>query len=371
MSEHGHGHDHDGEGHDHDHGDHGHSHDHTGGSQRALLIALLINTAFFVVELAGALYANSLTLLADAAHMLTDSGSLALALLAAYVARRAADRLRTYGYQRVEILGALVNGVVLLAIVVYVAYEAVLRLGNPEPIKPLPTVAVGLVGLLANLAGAYVLHGGTENLNVRGAYLHLLADAAGSLAAVVLGVALYVTDLYALDAVFSLLIAALVLYSAKDLLRDSVNVLLQGAPSDVPVDEVADALAGIDASATSTTSTSGCSPPGSTPAAPTSSSNPTPTATPSSNAPGTSSARDTASTTPPSKSRPRSANAPAPNSTATPPATTDARSVIRRTRSDAPRAVAIAPGLPPRTRTSRPPVSPRRPPRCASPRSYR
>lgn len=238
MSEH--GHNHDGEGHDHSH-----SHDHTDGSQRALLVALVINTAFFVVELSGALYANSLTLLADAAHMLTDSGSLALALLAAYLAQRAADRMRTYGYQRVEILGALVNGVVLIAIVVYVAYQAILRFGNPEPIKPLPTIAVGVVGIAANLAGASVLHGGTENLNVQGVYLHLLADAAGSLAAVVLGITLYFTNFYALDAVFSLIIATLVLYSAKDLLRDSLNILLQGTPTDVSVDEVADSLVGV------------------------------------------------------------------------------------------------------------------------------
>ncbi|MFB6078080.1 MAG: cation diffusion facilitator family transporter [Halarchaeum sp.] len=241
MSEHGHDH----ADHDHDETGHGHSHDH-GGNRRALLIALAINTVFFVVELAGALYANSLTLLADAAHMLTDSGSLALALLAAYLATRAADRRRTYGYQRVEILGALANGVALVAIVVYVAYEALVRYGDPQPVKAVPTVVVGVVGLAANLAGAYVLHGGQENLNVRGAYLHLLADAAGSLAAVALGVALLFGDYYVLDLLFSLVIAGLVLYSAKDLLRDSLNVLLQGAPRDVEVDDVAAALTDID-----------------------------------------------------------------------------------------------------------------------------
>jgi len=264
-SDHGHDHSHDGQGRDgnshesqgHSHGDHGHdgqghshdgqghSHDHTG-NRRALLIALAINSAFFVVELAGALYANSLTLLADAAHMLTDSGSLALALLAAYLATRAADRRRTYGYQRVEILGALVNGVVLVGIVVYVAYEALVRLGNPHPVKAVPTAVVGVVGLGANLGAAYALHGGRENLNVRGAYLHLLADAAGSLAAVVLGVALLFGPYYVLDVAFSLVIAALVLYSAKDLLRDSLNVLLQGAPRELSVDDVLAGLAALE-----------------------------------------------------------------------------------------------------------------------------
>ncbi|GGL69529.1 cation diffusion facilitator family transporter [Halocalculus aciditolerans] len=237
----------DADGHDHDHG-HGHGHDRgdATGSQRALKLALVINTVFFVVEVVGALYANSLTLLADAAHMLTDSASLLLALLAAWIATLAADEKRTYGYQRAEILAALANGVFLVVIVAYIAYEAVVRFQNPQPVKAVPTIVVGVVGLAANLAGAYVLHGGRENLNIRGAYLHLLADAAGSVAAVALGVALYFTDLRVLDPLFSLVIAALVLYSAKDLLAESVNILLQGTPPGVDVDVVTDSLRGID-----------------------------------------------------------------------------------------------------------------------------
>ena len=271
MSDHGHGggrdrdpgrdggHAHDderGAGHDrgdaddrHDHGGRGHGRSHgssAGERSRGLKIALAINTAFFVVEVVGALYANSLTLLADAAHMLTDSASLALALFAAWAATLAADARRTYGYQRAEILAALANGVFLVAVVGYIAFEAVARFQNPQPVRPLPTVVVGVLGLAANLAGAYVLHGGRDNLNVRGAYLHLLADAAGSLAAVALGVALYLTDLRILDPLFSLVIAALVLYSAKDLLVESVNILLQGAPPDVDVDGVTGTLRGLD-----------------------------------------------------------------------------------------------------------------------------
>lgn len=251
---HGHGHDHDhdhGHGHDHGHNhDHGHGHDHGGGSEgkrRALKIALAINTAFFLVEIAGALYANSLTLLADAAHMLTDSASIFLALFAAWIATLDADSKRTYGYQRAEILAALANGVFLVVIVIYVAYEAVVRFQNPQPVKALPTVAVGIAGLGANLAGAYVLHGGRDSLNVEGVYLHLLTDAAGSLAAIALGVGLYVSnDLSLLDPIFSLVIAVLVLYSAKDLLIESVNILLQGTPSRVDVDETSDTLRDLD-----------------------------------------------------------------------------------------------------------------------------
>ncbi|MFB6165103.1 MAG: cation diffusion facilitator family transporter [Haloarculaceae archaeon] len=239
------GHDGDaGHAHAHDHGGHGHGVG--GGTRRGLKIALAINTAFFVVEIAGALYANSLTLLADAAHMLTDSATLLLALFAAWVATLSADARRTFGYERAEILAALANGVFLLVVVAYIAYESLLRFQDPEPVKALPTAVVGVVGLGANLAGAYVLHGGRENLNVRGAYLHLLADAAGSLAAVALGVALYFTDLRILDPLFSLVIAALVLYSAKDLLVESVNILMAGAPAGVDVPEVAAALAAIE-----------------------------------------------------------------------------------------------------------------------------
>lgn len=234
--------------HDDGHAHDGPSHDHGGsdGNQRALKIALAINTAFFVVEVAGALYANSLTLLADAAHMLTDSASLLLALLAAWIATLAADEKRTYGYQRAEILAALANGVFLVAIVAYIAYEAIVRFQNPQPVKALPTIVVGVIGLAANLAGAYVLHGGRDSLNIQGAYLHLLADAAGSVAAILLGLTLYVSDLHILDPIFSLIIAALVLYSATDLLAESVNILLQGTPTHVDVDAVTDSLRDID-----------------------------------------------------------------------------------------------------------------------------
>ncbi|EFW93447.1 cation efflux family protein [Haladaptatus paucihalophilus DX253] len=251
---HGHDHDHDGHGHGgHGHGGHGHDHDGHGhgghggsGNRRALKIALVINTAFFVVEIAGALYANSLTLLADAGHMLTDSASIVLALFAAWIATLDADSKRTYGYQRAEILAALANGVFLVIIVVYVAYEAVMRFQNPQDVKALPTIVIGVVGLGANLAGAYVLHGGRDSLNVEGVYLHLLTDAAGSLAAIALGVGLYVSDLYVLDPIFSLVIAALVLYSAKDLLIESVNILLQGTPSSVDVDDITGTLSDLD-----------------------------------------------------------------------------------------------------------------------------
>lgn len=237
------GHDHDSDDHDHAHGRGGHGHGQTAG-RRALAIALAINTAFFLVEIAGALYAGSLALLADALHMLTDSASIGLALFAAWVAARPADARRTYGYQRAEVLGALANALLLLAVVGFVLFDAVRRLQDPQPVRPLVVVGVGVVGLAANLAAAAVLEDHRAVLNVEGAFLHLLADAAGSVAAIAVGTALLFTDLYVLDPLFALLIAVLVLYSMRDLLGDSLNILLQGAPRGVDVDAVRAYLAG-------------------------------------------------------------------------------------------------------------------------------
>lgn len=221
-------------------------HDHDGDSSiRVLAYALAINTAFFLVELVGALYADSLTLLADAMHMVTDSASIGLALFAAWVAQKPADEKRTYGYQRAEVLGAFLNAIFLLAVVAYILFDAYERFQNPRPVKPLVVVGVGVVGLVANLAAAYLLSGRREILNVRGAFIHLLADAAGSVAAILVGIALLYTNLYVLDPLFAVLIAGLVLYSTFDLLSDSLNILLQGTPGDVDVQAVTTYLSDI------------------------------------------------------------------------------------------------------------------------------
>lgn len=148
-------------GHDHDHGHESHGF-------RALSLALAVNTLFFLIELAGALYAGSLTLLADAVHMFTDSASLRLALFAAWIATRSADAKRTYGYQRAEVLAALANGLLLVATVGYIVYEAVGRFRDPPAVDPEVIVIVGLLGLAANIVAAYVLVDDRDNLNVEG-----------------------------------------------------------------------------------------------------------------------------------------------------------------------------------------------------------
>ena len=230
--------------HDHSAGPSGHD-----GNDRStwpLLAALVINTVFFVVVLAGAFVADSVALLAEAAHMLTDSISLVLALLAAWVAQWRPDANRTYGYARAEVLGGLANGVLLLGVVGYVLYEAIERAVSPAPVDANVVILVGLVGVVANLAAAWVLLGHRHSLNVEGAFLHLVADAAGSVAAVLLGVALLFTNWYILDPLFALLIAALVVYSVRELLFDSLNILLQGTPRDVDLDRLAADLGEID-----------------------------------------------------------------------------------------------------------------------------
>ncbi|SIQ68071.1 cobalt-zinc-cadmium efflux system protein [Haladaptatus litoreus] len=222
----------------HDHAGHDDADDSGDTSFRALAIALVINTIFFVVELVGALYSGSLTLLADAVHMLADSASLGLALFAAWISARPADARRTYGYQRAEVLGALGNGLLLLLAVGYVLFDSLQRFGNPQPIDAELVVIVGVLGLLANLAGAWVLSEHRGILNVEGAFLHLIADALGSVAAIAVGIALVFTDLYVLDPLFAVFVALLVLYSAKDLFSESLNILLQGTPAGIDVDEV-------------------------------------------------------------------------------------------------------------------------------------
>lgn len=215
-------------------------------SPRAIVIALVINTIFFLIVLAGAIVAGSVTLLAEAAHMLTDSLSLVVALAAAWIAGWAADPRRTYGYRRAEVLGGFLNGLLLLVVVGYVLYEAIGRFVDPPVVDAPVVIVIGVVGLLANLAAAWFLLGHRHSLNVEGAFLHLVADAAGSLAAIVLGVALLFTDLYILDPVFAVLIAAIVLYSLKDLLHESVNILLQGTPAEVDIDELRATLRTLD-----------------------------------------------------------------------------------------------------------------------------
>lgn len=229
---------------------HGHAHGPTtaaGGQRRRLAVVLGLTLTVLVGEVVGALLSGSLALLADAGHMATDAAGVALALAAVTLAQRPARGRRTFGWQRVEILAAVANGLLLLAVAGYVLVEAFRRIGDAPEIRSGLMLGVAVVGLLVNLVSLAVLHRGrAESLNVRGAYLEVLADALGSVAVIVAAVVILTTGWTAADVVASVLIGFLVLPRAWSLLREALDVLLEAAPRGVDLDEVRTHIMGID-----------------------------------------------------------------------------------------------------------------------------
>jgi len=209
-----------------------------------LCIAIAIVAAFLIVELAGALLAGSLALFADAGHMFSDLLGLVIALVALGIAARPATDRQTFGFQRAEVFGALANGLILLAVAVYVAIEGVQRLFEPSDVLGVPMLIVAGVGLLANVAVMLVLRGGEQTIGMRGAYLEVLGDLFGSIAAVVAGVVILTTGFAQADAIASLVIAALIIPRAIMLLRDVFRVLSQAVPSNMNVAEIREHLLG-------------------------------------------------------------------------------------------------------------------------------
>ncbi len=190
-----------------------------------------------IVEVAGGLVSGSLALLADAGHMLTDTAALGLALVASHVAERPADRKRTFGYHRVQILAAFVNSLTLIAIVGWILFEAVQRFLAPEPVLAGTMLTVAIAGLIVNLVAFRLLHGGTEdNLNLRGAALHVLGDLFGSAAAVVAALVIMATNWTPVDPLLSVFVAMLILRSAWLLLKRSSHILLEGVPDWLDLD---------------------------------------------------------------------------------------------------------------------------------------
>jgi cobalt-zinc-cadmium efflux system protein len=202
-----------------------------------------LTSCFLVVEVAVALGTGSLSLLADAAHMLVDTGGLLMSLLALWFAERPATLTKTYGYYRVEILAALVNGVVLCLLAVGILVKAYERLWEPPPVAGVPILVVAALGLAVNLAGIGLLHSGSrESLNVHGAYLEVLGDAASSAAVIVAGAVIWATGWVIADPLASGAVALLILPRTWTLLRQAVNVLLEAAPAHLDVAEIEAAL---------------------------------------------------------------------------------------------------------------------------------
>jgi len=213
----------------HSHGDAGVS-----DSRRRLSLVLCLTALYMIAEVVGGFWTGSLALLADAGHMLTDVAALGLALMAVWFSSRPATSRKTFGYYRLEIIAALVNGVALIIISLLIFYEAYQRWFAPPMVQSNLMILVATGGLAVNLLCARILHGRHEvDLNLRGAWLHVLGDALGSVAAILAGVLMSVYGWYAADPVFSMAIALLIIWSSLALIRESTNVLLEGTPAHI------------------------------------------------------------------------------------------------------------------------------------------
>lgn len=223
----------------------GDSHDHTHGANKtALLISFVITTAFMIIEAIGGFLTNSLALLSDAGHMLSDSISLGIGALAFVFGEKVANYSKTYGYKRFEILAALFNGVTLTLIAVYVFYEAYNRFSAPPEVASTGMLIIAVTGLLVNLIVAWILMKGDtkENLNLRAAFLHVIGDLLGSIGAITAALLIIFFGWDWADPAASVIVAILVLISGVRVAKDSVHVLMEGTPKNIKVDEIAESI---------------------------------------------------------------------------------------------------------------------------------
>ena len=221
----------------------GHKHSGSAGAgsrnRRRLGLTLGLVAIYMVAEVVGGLVTNSLALLADAGHMLSDAGALALSLFAIWLAQKPPTPRRSYGFYRSEILAALANGATLVAISIFIFYEAWQRIGEPPEVQGSLMMGIAAGGLLINVTGLWILNSGrNESLNVRGAWLHVLTDALGSVGAIAAGGLIWAFGWNWADPVASILIGLLVIYSSWSLLRETVSVLMESAPSGIDLDEL-------------------------------------------------------------------------------------------------------------------------------------
>jgi cobalt-zinc-cadmium efflux system protein len=224
-----------------------HPHDHRSASRRALVIVLLLTLAFSVVEVVGGVLTDSLALLADAGHMVSDVVALALALIALTLAQRPSSPRRSFGFQRAEILAAFVNGLALVLVSAWIVWEAIQRFDNPPEILGGWMLAVAFVGLAVNaFAATILLRSGRESLNVDAAFRHVLADLLGSTGVLVAALVIVLTGWERVDPIVSILIAVLIVASAWTILRDSTAILMEETPSGIDADEVARAIVEVD-----------------------------------------------------------------------------------------------------------------------------
>ena len=226
----------------------GHNHHHRSSNNwRRLSVVLILTAVYMVAELVGAWWTGSLALLADAGHMFTDVAALVLALTAVWFGSRPATSKKTFGYYRLEIIAALVNGVALVVISLVIFYGAYERWLNPPVIRSGPMMAVATGGLAVNLICAWILHGRHEiDLNIRAAWMHVMGDALGSVAAILAAACMSFFGWYAADALFSVVISLLIIWGSIRLIRESTNVLLEGTPAHINLAAVEDAILATD-----------------------------------------------------------------------------------------------------------------------------
>ncbi|MGV0951895.1 MAG: cation diffusion facilitator family transporter [Azonexus sp.] len=227
-------------------GDHAHEHSHHhSAAGKALGIALILTLGFSVVELIAGWRAGSLALMADAGHMVTDGAALGLSAFAAWLASLPPSRRHTYGLGKAELLAALINALSMLVVVFFIGWEAWQRLQSPGLIDGATVGVVALIGLVINLAVAWILSRGEQNLNVRAALLHVMGDALGSVAAIVAGGVIYFTGWTPIDPLLSLLIGGLILSSSVRLLKEALHGTLDGVPAHIDLDGLGRRLAGV------------------------------------------------------------------------------------------------------------------------------
>ncbi|KRF21660.1 cation diffusion facilitator family transporter [Paenibacillus sp. Soil787] len=239
------------QGHDHAHHGQHHGHHHHGhsGNKQGLFIALCITASIMILEFVGGLWTNSLALLSDSGHMLSDAGSLVLSLTALWFAAKPSSAHKSYGFHRIEILAALFNAITLFVIAGLIIWEAVGRFIDPPAVASGSMMLIACVGLIANLLSAWALmrkgdvHG---NLNLRSAYLHILGDALGSVGAILAGGAMLIFGWYAADPIISILVSLLILKGAWTVLKSTIHILMEGTPAAVSYGDVKHVLESID-----------------------------------------------------------------------------------------------------------------------------
>lgn len=233
--------------HDHAHTEHQHKVSVTEDSRKRVAWVLVITGGYMLVQIAGALYSGSLALLADAGHMLSDTVALLLSLIAFYIANKPADSARSFGYGRFQILAAFVNGLSLFLIAIWISINAYQRLSHPSEILAGPMLIVAIVGLFVNVIGFFILQrGNQDNMNLRGALLHVLGDLLGSVAAIVAAIIIMLTGWMAIDPILAVVVALLILRSAWQLVKTSAHILLEGTPQGVELEVIRSAVMTLD-----------------------------------------------------------------------------------------------------------------------------